>query len=187
MPLSCVLFDFNPRSPRGERRNRILYLYYSDHISIHAPREGSDSNISSTPVSPIGISIHAPREGSDRRCPPPCQGGFVFQSTLPARGATLGVKHRQRRGDNFNPRSPRGERLSTLFLSATTARFQSTLPARGATTFPLLSGQRRAISIHAPREGSDVDDATVTQVHFHFNPRSPRGERHWILALCPRR
>ncbi len=154
MPLSCVLFDFNPRSPRGERRNRILYLYYSDHISIHAPREGSD-----------------------RRCPPPCQGGFVFQSTLPARGATLGVKHRQRRGDNFNPRSPRGERLSTLFLSATTARFQSTLPARGATLTMQPLHRCIFISIHAPREGSDVDQTRVTIENIDFNPRSPRGER----------
>ena len=34
-------------------------------ISIHAPREGSDLALSTSPYD-TGISIHAPREGSDR-------------------------------------------------------------------------------------------------------------------------
>ena len=34
-------------------------------ISIHAPREGGDGNITQTLVSQM-ISIHAPREGGDR-------------------------------------------------------------------------------------------------------------------------
>ena len=40
--------------------------YRTIKISIHAPREGSDSG---NPVNIIDsvISIHAPREGSDRR------------------------------------------------------------------------------------------------------------------------
>ena len=33
-----------------------------------------------------------------------------FQSTLPARGATTVQPRHIRRGDDFNPRSPRGER-----------------------------------------------------------------------------
>ena len=57
------------------------------NISIHAPREGSD-----TERAEIGktkaISIHAPREGSDC-CATRCLGmGWKFLSTLPARGAT---------------------------------------------------------------------------------------------------
>ena len=56
---------------------------------------------------------------------------------------------------NFYPRSPRGERP---------------VPRRGADL-------RGAISIHAPREGSDrpVDGQTAGRTHFY--PRSPRGER----------
>ena len=36
--------DFNPRSPRGERRIRANSHTLPGFISIHAPREGSDSN-----------------------------------------------------------------------------------------------------------------------------------------------
>ena len=56
-------------------------------ISIHAPRTGSDADISEMQRGDI-ISIHAPRTGSDGR---------------------KVVKHPGI--CNFNPRSPHGERL----------------------------------------------------------------------------
>ena len=77
--------------------------------------------------------------------------------------------------------------------------FQSTLPARGATAIVWRSVSLIVISIHAPREGSDIFDTLVipyTVISIHapregsdmylsiithsaadFNPRSPRGER----------
>ena len=101
------------------------------------------------------ISIHAPREGSD----------LVDTSS----GSCFG---------NFYPRSPRGERLWGKPLSSLGETFLSTLPARGATAMPLntvcttlflstlpargatgteaLYGSLVFISIHAPREGSDI-------------------------------
>ena len=78
---------------------------------------------------------------------------------------------------NFNRRSPHGERRSphiqrfvrlgfqaTLPVRGATAlygayrqvwQFQSTLPVRGATHLRAGAAHVRAISIHAPREGSD--------------------------------
>ena len=78
-------------------------------ISIHAPRTGSDI-INNSTFETIKISIHAPRTGSDRESPAhgaglhyfnprsphgerpriSCTrcGTTLFQSTLPARGAT---------------------------------------------------------------------------------------------------
>ena len=126
------------------------------HISIHAPRVGSDfSDHSCTssqcyfnPRSPCGerqrnvafcqpffeISIHAPRVGSDFAFSLHRASRLAFQSTLPVWGAT------RQRGEvlgqhrNFNPRSPCGERpvhpSEKLRPSAT---FQSTLPVWGAT------------------------------------------------------
>ena len=44
---------------------RHQYLYTWENISIHAPREGSDSIISGFDCINTAISIHAPREGSD--------------------------------------------------------------------------------------------------------------------------
>ena len=61
------------------------------------------------------ISIHAPREGGDvtgKSCPRQMAG---FQSTPPARGATLMI----------------------FWQISSTLRFQSTPPARGATRVPL--------------------------------------------------
>ena len=85
-------------------------LHYTRHISIHAPREGGDNIIAPKPIKKK-ISIHAPREGGDHSLfngmswpsdfnPRPPRGGrlpatadgasaAVFQSTPPARGATL--------------------------------------------------------------------------------------------------
>jgi hypothetical protein len=101
----------------------------------------------------------------------------VFQSTLPVWGATRrGVRGAQG-GCRFNPRSPCGERpppatlgahggmfQSTLPVWGATSevtrrgvakRFQSTLPVWGATGLALDLLHRLAVSIHAPRVGSD--------------------------------
>ncbi len=146
----------------------------------------------------------------------------VFQSTLPARGATYRVAderyseeisiHAPRTGSDcagrngrteqqdFNPRSPHGERPGPHSTNKNAISFQSTLPARGAT-----QGRRRAreglqisihaprtgsdlcavdqphagdgISIHAPRTGSDVRRRPAPCRRWNFNPRSPHGER----------
>ena len=57
----------------------------------------------------------------------------LFQSTLPARGATSKPAHPLGSSMYFNPRSPHGERLFTAALDILNRIFQSTLPARGAT------------------------------------------------------
>ena len=104
----------------------------------------------------------------------------TFQSTLPARGATWDYIseaygayisiHAPRTGsdltfpdfrirkNNFNPRSPHGERRGGAGRKSRHAKFQSTLPARGATEISALAPSDREISIHAPRTGSDWDD-----------------------------
>ncbi len=79
------------------------------------------------------ISIHAPREGSDNALPFRAYALIIFQSTLPARGATFPiVAHRKNHGISIH--APRegsdGESCG--------------LHRRGG-----------LISIHAPREGSD--------------------------------
>ena len=168
--------NFNPRSPHGERPSCPAGNSASWCISIHAPRTGSDKS-AKTERGITMISIHAPRTGSD--CPPFTIGDFIhlFQSTLPARGATnLSKGHDAMR--HFNPRSPHGERQqsspayapfvpfqSTLPARGATAQFdkvfqqiafQSTLPARGATFSGKVIYQHILISIHAPRTGSDL-------------------------------
>ena len=103
----------------------------------------------------------------------------IFQSTLPARGATFSASPRRIHSPYFNPRSPHGERHRGCFRFGNTHidisihaprtgsdatliginhfgfQFQSTLPARGATSYVLCEWRPRG----------------------DFNPRSPHGER----------
>ena len=43
------------------------------------------------------------------------------------------------------------------------------------------------ISIHAPRGGSDLPAHRCNPADFHFNPRSPWGERRYFCATVLRR
>ena len=56
----------------------------------------------------------------------------------------------------FYPRSPRGERPGQSDMLHGIEVFLSTLPARGATHIVCRGRALLVISIHAPREGSDL-------------------------------
>ena len=75
-----------------------------------------------------------PPRGGRRQSAKTSAAGSGFQSTPPARGATL--------------------RNDTYFV--VNREFQSTPPARGATFENLCAIQCTEISIHAPREGGDL-------------------------------
>ena len=115
--------------------SRAALALVSDPVSIHAPRVGSDQltpdsligpSLGFNPRSPRGerryceewaplsVSIHAPRVGSDGRCKATCALFDVFQSTLPAWGATTKSVPTRIWRSGFNPRSPRGERQATI-------------------------------------------------------------------------
>ncbi len=148
------------------------------------------------------ISIHAPREGCDRYDLATTACATQFQSTHPARGATAAGQSSRRYFFNFNPRTPRGVRRYAEGRRDRPARFQSTHPARGATVQMPRYTTSPVISIHAPREGCD---SAFLRVYFlihefqsthpargatleggnrrrnilYFNPRTPRGVRHF--------
>ncbi len=104
---------FNPRSPHGERlaarrkgkRQRGISIHAprmgsdpqttapsdTGFISIHAPRMGSDLSDRSR-ENKMSISIHAPRMGSDSTRFKSNIANAVFQSTLPAWGATYNCR-----------------------------------------------------------------------------------------------
>ena len=149
---------FNPRSPHGERHDFADVKCLKSRFQSTLPARGATGLISPVQIF-LMISIHAPRTGSDFFC---CAAGSVisnfnprsphgerliatglykngwkiFQSTLPARGATRpkcaasasteyfnprsphGERHRENKYHSilpdFNPRSPHGERLSAI-------------------------------------------------------------------------
>ena len=84
------------------------------------------------------ISIHAPRVGSDQR-----------------------VHNCGAANEDFNPRSPCGERRD----------------------MELRNRIVLVISIHAPRVGSDSHSSMSLSAIIHFNPRSPCGERPQYILL----
>ena len=78
----------------------------------------------------------------------------LFQSTHPARGATIAA-----------------------ISSGLSTSFQSTHPARGATVRRPPFCFHFDISIHAPREGCDSLPSAPATTSTYFNPRTPRGVR----------
>ena len=98
------------------------------------------------------ISTHAPRTGSDPRAGDERGGGMAFQPTLPARGATLHAGGRRAGHGDFNPRSPHGERPRV----------------RDAPTRAVV------ISTHAPRTGSDKEEAKMKTCTIDISTHAPR-------------
>ena len=115
-----------------------------------------------------------------------------FQSTLPARGATLHNTptppagdisiHAPRTGSDTLPNQAgqpggfqstlpaRGATRPSRTSATKSVRFQSTLPARGATRTNTMTHAQVDISIHAPRTGSDAaaEKAGVTiEISIH--------------------
>ena len=83
----------------------------------------------------------------------------LFQSTLPARGATQGGFSVRTRPCHFNPRSPHGERLATASAPPTAFDFNPRSP-----------------------HGERPCTATIATFSAYFNPRSPHGERRVLLG-----
>ena len=147
--------DFNPRSPHGERHPDYFDLGCFDKfqptlpargatkkekpeaiqhpISTHAPRTGSD--VAALPDSIFGlkISTHAPRTGSDGNTAGRGPEKEDFNPRSPHGERQYQRPSSLRTSGYFNPRSPHGERPVTRCFRPTISAFQPTLPARGAT------------------------------------------------------
>ena len=164
---------FNPRSPCGERR--ITFLVCCANCCNFNPR--SPCGERRLNVQNIHIS-------------------FLFQSTLPVRGATNFEGCNLRYDKNFNPRSPCGERQGMVVLMraftgisihapragsdenalknwSTLSSFQSTLPVRGATSKEDKQKMETTISIHAPRAGSDLTGMSDPEKWIRFQSTLP--------------
>ena len=125
---------------------------------------------------------------------------FVFQSTLPMRGATFhGYTIQGIQGISIHAPHAGSDQAFRL-ADNKVSEFQSTLPMRGATKNQAPrrqpcsyfnprspcgerhcdcwnSGYGFVISIHAPHAGSDPLSSRSVWCSRYFNPRSPCGER----------
>ncbi len=144
-------------------------------ISIHAPREGCDAT---DPVAQdmTEISIHAPREGCDSMFTRSMFSSRKFQSTHPARGATV------RQGSapaptQFQPTHPARGATRRASFACSVIVFQPTHPARGATGADFV--RRLADGDFNPRTPRGVRRSVSHRYNagIYFNPRTPRGVR----------
>ena len=127
--------DFNPRTPCGVRQKWAVERGKKEVFQSTHPLRGATCSHPLMPVKRM-ISIHAPLAGCDCGGRPP-----------------------DRRGMDFNPRTPCGVRPSRRARRQQAAGFQSTHPLRGATMALLVE----------KANGGD------------FNPRTPCGVRQRCL------
>ena len=196
--LSAGLGDFYPRSPRGERplKSSTIVCWMQTflstlpargatgqkgidgrrgHISIHAPREGSDALLHR--VSRAYVHFY-PRSPRGERPPGAVRGipRFYFYPRSP-RGERLMSRLASIPMLDFYPRSPRGERPRARTTAGAAGDFYPRSPRGERRSHWLTLNITRIISIHAPREGSDHEHLYLQRYQRHFYPRSPRGER----------
>ena len=152
----CSSPYFNPRPPRGGRQRRPKNFRRSTSFQSTPPARGATWWPRDGYAPETDISIHAPREGGDgggdvpiihkgNFNPRPPRGGRripaadlsacrPFQSTPPARGATLLEVNKMVKIRIISIHAPReGGDFNVLKIKPTIALFQSTPPARGAT------------------------------------------------------
>ena len=141
-------------APRERSDTDSAFMNKVDKISIHAPRERSDDRLIVF-YNFKNISIHAPRERSDRDGKLNCYGMM-----------------------NFNPRSSWEERLGGAMRMTSLRLFQSTLLVRGATFITSNSSLIQTFQSTLLVRGATEYNYAFNCMYRNFNPRSSWEERH---------
>ena len=190
----CNSVYFNPRSPHGERPASPRPWRWNSHFNPRSPH-GERRRLSDHPAQAADFNPRSPH--GERRAS--FQRGIndkLFQSTLPARGATDGISkfappndisiHAPRTGSDhpsyycptrrrhFNPRSPHGERQTKRKGKKSKQHFNPRSPhgERHLAFVHLLLFLQ--ISIHAPRTGSDAQATHTVAASRHISIHAPR-------------
>ena len=145
---------FNPRSPHGERQQRLEVRRRQNNFNPRSPHGERPETLMSCSSATWNFN---PRSPHGER-----------QSNTPA---TTQARH-------FNPRSPHGERRHVFEQVEARCLISTHAPRTGSDQECLvLRLDFVAISTHAPRTGSDRKTGRRLHTAAHFNPRSPHGER----------
>ena len=159
LPAPAPPVYFNPRPPRGERRDRAADCAVAQLFQ-------------STPSARRATGVWRTTPASN-----------TFQSTPSARRAT---RHVRRDGGQANISIHALREESDTYgrmLVPSCVKFQSTPSARRATVHLCVRLPLKGISIHALREESDAIPPAASAGIVDFNPRPPRGER--LRRLLP--
>ena len=110
----------------------------------------------------------------------------AFQSTLPARGATPQQRRQLSAPCHFNPRSPHGERRSGGGeLPGAAAHFNPRSPHGERLDTPPTFTPEAEFQSTLPARGATTDFCGKVACVLNFNPRSPHGERRERSRFCP--
>ena len=167
---------FQPTLPHGERLKRLPMYLQGRRFQPTLPH-------GERPISAAGVHCTRPFQPTlphgERRHTPVCTvRDFAHFNPRSRTGSdTPYALFTSAIQSYFNPRSPHGERRQALMRKNALNEFQPTLPARGATKLSSYQRFTIRISTHAPRTGSDPAEGTNEAAEWHFNPRSPHGER----------
>ena len=161
MAVDIKVNDFNPRPPRGGRQNN---KQVGPHFQVFqsTPSARRATHALDKMASNYLISIHALREEGDSTLQA-AEKRFKNFNPRPPRGGRLSVSLKMRKLRYFNPRPPRGGRRSFCSSVLRLIEFQSTPSARRATEKGGSWGAFHVISIHALREEGDC----ITTLHFN--------------------
>ena len=163
-------------APRTGSDDALPVLPERPHISTHAPRTGSDHTARSF-LEIMVISTHAPRTGSDVRAHRRGFGCDDFNPRSPHGERPAPPSRAKRRGFYFNPRSPHGERRTCCRSPAARMHFNPRSPhgERQSATEPCASVSTFQPTL--PARGATRGDHGNRPRGRDFNPRSPHGER----------
>ena len=129
------------------------------------------------------ISIHAPRTGSDALFQVFCIPTEDFNPRSP-HGERLGAGLWGQTPEDFNPRSPHGERHKRRILPCPVQRISIHAPRTGSDTPRIRrSFCTKSFQSTLPARGATALSETGRYQAGDFNPRSPHGERP-VLPLC---
>ena len=154
-----ILLTFQSTLPVGGSDASLLGDTISTVISIHAPHGGSDAG---NPFFYKGLTNFNPRSPWGERHRPPYYALYyiIFQSTLPARGATIRTSARIVLLSVISIHAPHGgsdsRRAGIVLLTIISIH----APRGGSDKVGEKEMYGKNISIHAPRGGSDK---------FHFD------------------
>ena len=154
-------------------------------VSIHAPREGCDKDLSPAVIGALSFNSRTP--GGVRRYDEKQQSVIIDVSIhAPREGCDIALTPSACSLISFNSRTPGGvrPRLSAEYGDA--LEFQFTHPGRGATALIITFLSIDDVSIHAPREGCDKGQRQGQSTPGSFNSRTPGGVRLTTLAEEPR-
>ena len=145
---------FNPRSPHGERPLTVFFPTCGKLFQSTLPARGATEKLGELNAE-YKFQSTLPARGATVACTATLQSWTVFQSTLPARGATRHFTRFADGLDNFNPRSPHGERRCNNYSANAGKHFNPRSPHGERPAPNIFSDGGILISIHAPRTGSD--------------------------------